>query len=62
LISTSNIFASTSENQGIIVKHEEWHDVPLPDNLKHGNGNIQNLQTATLDQTANGLMDTSSNQ
>jgi hypothetical protein len=46
-IISSSIFACAADNHGIIVKHEEWHDVPLPENLKHGNVNIQNLQTTS---------------
>ena len=50
IISITNIFAYTLENHGVILKHEEWHDVSLPENLKHGNVNIQNSNT-TSDQS-----------
>jgi hypothetical protein len=53
---SSNISAYATQNNSIILKHEEWHDVILPENLKHNNAISQNANTTATANAATGFV------
>jgi hypothetical protein len=56
LVVNTSISAYAGENHGIIVKHEEWHEVPLPVNLKPGSINTSNANTTATAYPASGFV------